>query len=538
MRERFIPPPPGPPPPATPLTPSVWLASLAAVLAAWMVVMSTRHFALFAGDLNGALGVGSASGSWLATAYAVCEPIGVVVGAWLGSVLSPRRVLLGGLILFLAGMGLPLLSAGFGTLMASRTLTGLAGGAIMPQCIVILLQGLGPTRTPIAIALYLSASTAGLQLAGVTGAWGVERFGWRFILWASAPLGAVALAAGWVGCRRQPFSWRPLVHADVGGFVALGAALGLFMCAVTQGERLRWFQSPAIPAMLGAAALCLGLFLFRDWRRIRHPALWVRLYGRWNIALAATLVMCLTLALSLSGVVVPAVLAQVQGFRPEQVAPVLWAAVWPQVPSYAVCVVLVRRRILEGRRLVILGFATVALAAVIDLRLTSEWQLGELYAAQVIQGIGLPMIAVPLIYHFTGELRPPFEALPAAGLFNLSRVLGGAMASAWATTSLRLDSQAMFSELLGATGLQPGPRSEALAAIAARMSATTSDPAVARAQALQVVAGAARRQAAVLGATQALATLAGLLFLSCVLVVLMAEFGWGKALRPHERQSR
>ena len=27
-----------------------------------------------------------------------------------------------------------------------------------------------------------------------------------------------------------------------------------------------------------------------------------------------------------------------------------------------------------------------------------------------------------------------------------------------------------------------------------------------------------------------------LLFASCILVVLMAEFGWGKALRPHEKR--
>lgn len=536
MTARFVPPPAPPLPPPTPITRNTWLASIAAFSAAWMVVMATRYFALQAGDVNGGLGVGVDSGSWLSTAYAMCEPIGVVLGSWLGLVFSLRRMLLAGVALFLAGMCIPLAAPGYEALMASRIVTGLAAGAIMPQCIVIQLQSWGPTRSPIAIALYLSAPTAASQFGGLIGAWGVERFDWTFILWASAPLGVLSLVAGWIGCRRERCSWRPLVHADVAGFVSLCAALGLFACAVSQGDRMRWFQTPAIPVLFAASAACLAIFVLREWPRVRHPALWVKLYGRWNIALTATGVLSLTLAISMSGVIVPGLLAQVQGFRPEQVAPALWTVVWPQALSYALCVMVVRRKLCDVRLLIILGFATVAVGAIVDLQLTSQWQADELNLGQLIQGIGLPMIALPLIYQFTGDLRPPAESLPAASVFNLSRVLGGTIATAWAGATLRLDGQARFAELLDATGFSPAGQAGVVASIAARMARTTSDPRLAQAQAVQVLANAARRQAAVLGATSALAALAWLLFASCVLVVLMAEFGWGKALRPHEKR--
>jgi DHA2 family multidrug resistance protein len=535
VRQPFVPPPPAPPPAPTPITRDTWLASIAAFSAAWMVVMATRYFALQAGDVNGGLGVGVDSGSWLSTAYTICEPIGVVVGSWLGLVVSLRRMLLGGVALFLAGMCLPLVAPDYGALMASRIVTGLAAGAIMPQCIVIQLRAWGPTRSLVAIALYLSAPTAALQFGGMVGAWGVEHLSWRFVLWASAPLGVLALVTGWIGCPRERYAWRPLIHADLAGLVSLSAALGLFAGAISQGDRLRWFQTPTIPVMLLASAACLAIFLLRDWRRIRHPALWIRLYGRWNVALTATAVLSLTLAISLSGAIVPSVLAQVQGFRPEQVAPALWAVVWPQAFSYALCVMILRRKLIEVRVLIILGFATVAGGALLDLRLTSQWQVGELYLGQLIQGVGLPMIALPLIYQFTGDLRPPAEALPAASIFNVSRVLGGTIATAWASSSLRLNSQAKYAELLANTGFYPGGQ-DALASLAGRMARTTTDPGLARAQAAQLLAAAARRQAAVLGATATIATLAWLLFASCILVVLMAEFGWGKALRPHERR--
>jgi MFS transporter, DHA2 family, multidrug resistance protein len=339
---------------------------------------------------------------------------------------------------------------------------------------------------------------------------------------------------GHIGLPRERIEWRPLVHADVAGLIALSAALGLFACAVSQGDRMRWFQTPTIPILFTASALCLAIFALRDWSELRHPILWVKLYRRWNVTLAAIGLLPLALAIAVSGVIVPAALVEVQHFRPEQVAPALWTAFWPQAFSYAACVVILTRKMVEVRAMIIAGLAVVAIGALFNLRITSEWQMGELYVAQLIQGVGLPMIAVPLVNIFVASLRPPNESLPAASVLNLSRVLSGTIATAWATTLLRLNSQGKFGELLTNTGFYHDGRGASLASLAARMAHTTSDPVFARAQSLQVVASAARRQAAVLGISDTLAALGWLLFASCLLVILMAEFGSGKALRPQE----
>jgi DHA2 family multidrug resistance protein len=522
---------PGPSP--TPITAGSVLASLGGFSAAWMVIMATRYYALQGADINGALGVGTDTGSWLATAYSVCEPIGVILGAWLGIALSLRRMLLAGVAIYLLGTLTPLIVPSYDGWIFSRIVTGLAGGIIMPQAIIIQLRAWGPTRVPLAVALFLCAPTAAPQLAGVIGAWGVEHYDWNFILWAALPPGILALVAGYFGLQRVRIQWRPLVHADVAGLVSLSAALGLFAWAVSQGDRMRWFQTPVIPIFLVASALCLAIFILRDWRPVRHPIHWVKLYKRWNVALAAIAGLPLGLAICMSGVIVPAALAQVQGFRPEQIAPALWSALWPQLLSYTVCVLLLTRRIVEVRALIIAGLALVAIGAFFNLRITSGWQVGELYVGQVIQGIGLPMIAVPLVDIFVASLRPPVESLPAASILNLSRVLSGIIATAWATTSLRLNAQGKLAELLSNTGFYHGG-AVALASVAARMAHTTSDPLIARAQAVQMISGAAHRQAAVLGISSTLSALGWLLFASCLIILQMAEFGSGRV--PHARE--
>jgi MFS transporter, DHA2 family, multidrug resistance protein len=523
-----------PAPTPTPITADTILSSIAAVAAAWMVIAATRYYALQAEDINGALGVGTDTGSWLSTAYAVCEPIGVVIGAWLGIALSLRRMLLIGVALFLIGNLIPVLAPNYDSLLLSRGLTGLAGGAIMPQAIIIQLRIWGPTRAPLAIALFLSASTAAPLLGGLVGAWGVEHFDWSFVLWAAVPPGVLALVVGYIGLRRERIQWRPLIHADLAGMISLSAAMGLFACAVSQGDRMRWFQAPAIPILFAASILCLAIFALREWDVLRHPILWVKLYRRRNVTLAAIGLLPLGLAIGMSGVIVPVALARLQEFRPEQVAPTLWGAFWPQAFSYAICVIILMRRIIEVRAMIIAGLAIVAIGAFFNLRITSEWQVGELYVGQLIQGVGLPMIAVPLVAMFVADVRPPAESLPAASILNLARVLSGTIATAWATTSLRLNSQGKFGELLTNTGFYHDGRGTSLASLAARMAHTTSDPMLARAQAVQIIAGAARRQAAVLGVSDTLLALGWLLFASCLLVVMMAEFGWGKSLRPDE----
>jgi hypothetical protein len=102
----------------------------------------------------------------------------------------------------------------------------------MPQSIIIQLHTWGPTRVPLALALFLSALTAAPQLGGLIGAWGVEHFDWSFVLWAALPPGILALAVGYIGLQRERIQWRPLVQGDLAGLIALSAALGFFAGAV------------------------------------------------------------------------------------------------------------------------------------------------------------------------------------------------------------------------------------------------------------------------------------------------------------------
>jgi DHA2 family multidrug resistance protein len=502
------------------------LASASAFTAAWMVMLSTRYFSLSAADISGALGIGSDDASWLPTAYSTFEPVGVVIGCWLASALSIRRVFLGGIYLFLGATCLALIVPTFPSLVLSRALMGAAAGAIMPMSILVQLRVFGLSQRVTAIAVYACATTMGPQLAGAIDVWAVTHFGWSAVLSASFGPGLFALATGHNALQVEPIRWRPLLHTDRSSLISLSSGLALFAFAVSQGDRLRWTQSAEIIIALIISLLCLGYFAAREFRTLRFPVLASDLLRRRNFSISTFATLPLQFASMVSIAVLPGLLTNVQGFRPEQIAPALSAMLLPQILAYALCVLALHARWIDARSALILGFGLVTLACFDNLQLTSDWIVPNLLTGQILQGLGLPFIIVPLLVIFIGDVRAD-EGVDAASIFNVARSLATTIASASVATSTRLNGQANYSELLTSSGFLPKTQEAALSTIGRHVAQMDPDSAHQHVQALRIIADAAHRQAAVLSTTDLLAVLGGLLLASCFAVVLMSEFGSG-----------
>lgn len=502
------------------------LASASACAAAWMVMLSTRYFSLSANDIGGALGIGIDDGSWLPTAYSTFEPVGVVIGCWLATALSIRRVLLGGVYLFLGATCLALIVPTFPSLVLSRALTGAAAGAILPMSILVQLRVFGPSQRVTAIAIYACATTMGPQLAGTVDVWAVTHFGWSAVLLASLGPGMFALAAGHKALQVEAIRWRPLLHADRSSLISLSSGLALFAFAVSQGDRLRWTQSSEIVIALIVSLLCMVYFACREFRTRRFPILASSLLRRWNFAIGTFATLPLQFASMVSIAVVPWLLIEIQGFRPEQIAPALSATLLPQILAYTLCVTALHGRWIDPRSALILGFGMITLACFHSLQLTSDWIVPNLLTGQILQGLGLPFIIVPLLVIFIGDVRAD-EGIDAASIFNVARSLAATIASAWLATSTRLNGQANYSELVTSSGFLPKVQETTLSTIGRHVAQMDTDPAHQHAQALRTIVDAAHRQASVLSATDVFAALGGVLLASCLAIVLMSEFGSG-----------
>ena len=91
-------------------------------------------------DIRGALGLGFDEGSWINTIFSAAQMVVTPAAAWMGTVLSTRRVLLwSGGIFALASLPPPLVHD-YDTLIALQFVRGLAVGAFIPAALGFVLR--------------------------------------------------------------------------------------------------------------------------------------------------------------------------------------------------------------------------------------------------------------------------------------------------------------------------------------------------------------------------------------------------------------
>lgn len=489
-------------------------------------MLTTRYFSLSAADVAAGLGIGLDQATWLSTAYSASEPVGVIVGCWLASHLSLHRVLLSAVWLFLVANAMAIFLQNFPAALVARTMIGAAAGAIMPMAILVQLRSFGPAWRIPAIAVYACSTTMAPQLAGSLDAWAVLRFGWTSVQWLAFAPGMIALVAGHAGSPSDAPRSIDLDARDSASLSLLSVGLAVFACAVSQGDHMRWFQSPLIAAFFAFSLADVGLFAILATSRTVHPVILFRLIARPNVALGTLFTLPLQFAAILSGAIIPEFLVNVQGFRPQQIAPALTATLLPQVLSYTLCAGALHFRMLETRVALILGLALVAFGCFCDLTVTSDWTADNFLPGQIIQGVGLPFIILPLLSIFIADVNP-HEGIQAACIFNVMRSLSTTIAAAWAATTMRLSAQNKYDELVTNTAFYSKGHQTMLATIENYFGKTESDPLHLHAQALQLIAAATRKQAATLSTADTIATLGWTLLASCFAVVLMPRLGRG-----------
>src|SRR5690606_32557306 len=93
-------------------------------------------------DIQGALSATIEEGSWISTSYLVAEIIIIPLAAWLAMVLSPRRFAVSISVLFVIASLLCSMAWELQGMIGFRVLQGLAGGALRPFAVSLVLTKL------------------------------------------------------------------------------------------------------------------------------------------------------------------------------------------------------------------------------------------------------------------------------------------------------------------------------------------------------------------------------------------------------------
>ena len=97
-------------------------------------------------------------------------------------------------------------------------------------------------------------SNAGVWMVGYY----VQNLGWEWLYWQNAVVALMMMILTLLGTPRETINHQLLAKADWSGMLLFGAGLALIYAGLDQGNRLDWFESGTVIALLagGSALVC------------------------------------------------------------------------------------------------------------------------------------------------------------------------------------------------------------------------------------------------------------------------------------------
>src|SRR6476646_10722767 len=162
--------------------------------------------------------------SWVVTSYLLASTIVTAVVGKLGDLFGRKAVFQASVLFFLGGWGISGKDRSMTTLVASRALQGIGGGAIMVTAMAVIgevipLRDRGRYQGALG-AVFGVTTVIGPLLGGRR----TDQLNWRWAFWINVPVALVVLAVGATAIPSLAKVARPVI--DYAGilFVGLGAA--------------------------------------------------------------------------------------------------------------------------------------------------------------------------------------------------------------------------------------------------------------------------------------------------------------------------
>ena len=471
-----------------------YIGILGVLIGALLSTIGSRITTFGLADLRGGLHFGFDEGAWMTTSFGVGQMLVGVACPYLGAIFSVRRVLLHGMaLLFVASLLAPL-SPNLTAFLTAQFLAGVGTGTFIPLTIGLIVRNLPQRLVVYGLAVYAMNSELSQNVAASLEGWYSDSVSWRWIEWQYCLALPVMFACIWYGAPREQVNMALRRDLDWPGLAYSGLGFALLYAGLDQGNRLDWINNGLIYGLLISGGLLTFAFVGRELTATR-PFLNLRLLAREGIVPILMLVTGFRFIILSTAYIIPTYLQVVQNYRELQVGAVL---LWIALPQLLIVLPLgwLLQRV-DARLTLALGAILVGVACLMGTDLTQDWATDDFLPSQVLQAIGQSFALTSVVVLAVKSMNPA-DVLTIGTLFQVSRLFGGEIGTAFMQTFVRVREQ-IHSNLIGLhVDSLGGMTADRLAAYRNALGAHSSDAALAATRGTSLLASAVAKQAAVL----------------------------------------
>ena len=261
--------------------PGLTLAAVAVVQ--FMVSLDLSVVNVGLPQIAAGLGFSAVGLTWVIHAYALAFGGLLLLGGKIADRYGRKRVLVLGLTLF----GLASLAGGFaqvpGHLVAARAAQGIGAAALAPAALALLTATFPTGKARVkAFGVWSAMNAAGGALGVLIGGVLTEYAGWRWVMFVSVPMAAVALALTLRGVTAAPPTARN-GRPDVLGAVLATAGMSVLVFGIVRTDQYSWGSAVTLTT-LAIAVVLLAAFSYVERTTARDPLIRLGLLTNRSVA--------------------------------------------------------------------------------------------------------------------------------------------------------------------------------------------------------------------------------------------------------------
>lgn len=495
-----------------------WIAVAAGSLGALLATLDISITNSALPQIQGQIGATGTEGTWIATGYLMSEIVMIPLAAWLTRVFGLRRFLIGTALMFTFFSLFCGLSSSLGAMIAGRIGQGFAGGAMIPTAQTIVRTRLPPHQLAIGTTLFGMTAILGPLMGPVVGGWLTENINWRWCFFLNLPISIALITLLLTGLPSERMNLERFIKADWLGIIGLAMGLSSLTVVLEEGQREHWFDSLLI-IWLSIATL-LGFFLIAL-GQVRSSTPILRLQLVLNSSFGSVLLIATAVGAGLYGTayLVPQFLGILSGYNAEQSGAIMLLS---GIPAFLLMPILPKMLARYDMRLMVgAGLLMYWASCFLDTELTVQSVGHDFTLSQLLRGFGQILVMLPLSQLSMRSVDAK-DAGDAAGLYNMSRNLGGTLGLA--LLGVLMDRRSHYHDDVLREGILANSQlaQDHMASSAARYLAQTGDPSTAQLQAMAQLGNDIAQQASVLAYNDAFYVL-GMAMLACFPLIFILK---------------
>jgi len=416
-----------------------WLIAVLVALASFMEVLDTTIANVALNYIAGGLGVSTDEASWVVTTYLVANAIVLTASPFLTRRFGRKSFFLVCLAVFTVASVLSGMAWSLQSLLLFRILQGFGGGGMVPVAQSILADSFPPEKRGQGFAMFGVAVVVAPVVGPTLGGWLSDNWNWHWCFLINGPVGVFAMAAIAAvlpehkgGAQERSRLRQREGRFDLVGFMLVATFLGALELMLDRGLDDDWFGSSFIVTVAIICALTFVLMIPWEFTR-RNPMIDLRMVATRQFGACFAVMLATGAILIATTQYLPQLVQDDFGYTATLAGVMLTpGGVVTMVMMFVVGNLSAK---VQPKYLIALGALIIAVSMYQLTSVYSDLGFWFLARSRMLQGIGLPLIFIPIIAASYYGI-PPNKIDQVSALLNAARNTGGSIGASVAANVL------------------------------------------------------------------------------------------------------